>query len=105
MLLLLPTSIMATSSNHVLDLDADTAQSGPRWLVEPPNAAEHSNSTGLRLSCAASGWPRPRVEWWVGAGAGEGNADIDWVKVDVGEAVAGLRRVFDNGTIVFPPFR
>ncbi len=72
----------AVGSNHVLlhqqqrtrqqqhmdggDPDPDSSEpdeTGPRWVTEPPNRADFSNSTGLRLECAAEGRPQPTVEW------------------------------------------
>ncbi|CAB4064376.1 unnamed protein product [Lepeophtheirus salmonis] len=64
---------------------------GLRWIVEPPNEAAFSNSTGLRLECIARGK----------------NVQVQWYQRDtkIRTDPTGLRFVSDNGTLTFFPFR
>ncbi|XP_025268077.1 Down syndrome cell adhesion molecule-like protein Dscam2 isoform X17 [Camponotus floridanus] len=73
-------------------VSAEDVSMGPVFVKEPPNRVDFSNGTGAVVECQARGNPQP---------------DIIWVRSDgtaVGD-VPGLRQVFQNGNLVFPPFR
>ncbi|GAB6033413.1 Down syndrome cell adhesion molecule-like protein 1 [Chamberlinius hualienensis] len=66
---------------------------GPRFILEPPGRLEFSNSTYSSVTCTAEGVPPPT---------------ISWINHQDGSQVrnfAGLRYVYSNGSLIFPPFK
>ena len=37
---------------------------GPVFIKEPPNKVDFSNGTGTVIDCAATGTPKPDVNWF-----------------------------------------
>ncbi|KAM7292123.1 Down syndrome cell adhesion molecule homolog [Ixodes scapularis] len=77
--------------------------SRPRFVQEPPSRVVFSNSTGAKVPCAVSGYPRPSVTWY----SHQGHALAASVGgSDAGPSVVanGLRRVLPDGSLAFRAF-
>ncbi|RWS21782.1 hypothetical protein B4U80_04154, partial [Leptotrombidium deliense] len=66
-------------------------QSGPVFVVEPPNKIHFSNSTGAIISCVGKGNPVAKISWELADGS------------EVHD-IPGLRHVRPDGSLMFPPF-
>ncbi|EEC17365.1 conserved hypothetical protein [Ixodes scapularis] len=81
----------------------DMEVSRPRFVQEPPSRVVFSNSTGAKVPCAVSGYPRPSVTWY----SHQGHALAASVGgSDAGPSVVanGLRRVLPDGSLAFRAF-
>lgn len=76
--------------------EAVLADSGPRWLSEPPPRLLFSNWTGASARCSAAGDPRPQV-WWVTATDGANASSLP--------ASRGQLLTVHDGVLTFLPFR
>lgn len=74
------------------DVHSSSLLSGPRFIKEPPNHVEFSNSTGISIDCISTSHPLPTTYWILSDGTLLHN-------------LTKLRFVFPNGTLVFAPFR
>ncbi|BES91158.1 Hemicentin 1 [Nesidiocoris tenuis] len=68
-------------------------ESGPRFLVDPPRELIVWYKDGALANCVASGSPEPKVTWFL---SGETTPL---------QPVPNVRRVLDNGSLYFPPFK
>ncbi|CAN7977410.1 unnamed protein product, partial [Ixodes persulcatus] len=77
--------------------------SRPRFVQEPPSRVVFSNSTGAKVPCAVSGYPRPSVTWYSHQGHALA-ASVGGSDAGPSATANGLRRVLPDGSLAFRAF-